>query len=290
MKLTYCCKKNDISIKQILKNVYQMSDRLILKLKNHKKIFVNGKCVHINYQINLNDKLEVYIDFIEDNSNIIPIKMDLDTLYEDEYMLILNKPSGLPVHPSMLHFDSSLSNGVKFYFDSIGLKKKIRPVNRLDKDTSGIVIFAKNEYIQESLVKQMKSNKFNKNYIAIINGTLRKKNGIINLPISRKSDSIIEREVNKNGDTAITEYYVIKEYNNMSLLYITLKTGRTHQIRVHFSYIGHPIVGDSLYGKPSPLINRQALHSCKISFFHPITNEHLIIESNIPQDILNVFK
>lgn len=131
----------------------------------------------------------------------------------------------------------------------------------------------------------MKSNVFKKYYIAIVNGILNKKAGIIDFPIARKENSIIERCVDNNGSYAITEYSVIKEMDNISLIYLYLQTGRTHQIRVHMAYIGHPIVGDSLYGTKSVLINRQALHACKVSFIHPISKEHVSFESDFPKDM-----
>ena len=134
----------------------------------------------------------------------------------------------------------------------------------------------------------MNNNTFKKNYIAVVSGTLDKKRDIINVPIARKENSIIERCISDDGDTAITEYYVIKQLDDMSLLYISLHTGRTHQIRVHMQYIGHAIVGDSLYGNSSSLINRQALHACKVNFIHPITKEHMDIEANLPKDILKL--
>ena len=133
----------------------------------------------------------------------------------------------------------------------------------------------------------MNNHIFKKSYIAIVNGILDKKHNIINAPIARKENSIIERCVRDDGDIAITEYYVIREFDNMSLLYISLQTGRTHQIRVHMRYIGHPIIGDSLYSTNSKLINRQALHSCKVSFVHPLTKKKMNIEANLPNDILN---
>ena len=136
----------------------------------------------------------------------------------------------------------------------------------------------------------MKNHTFKKSYIAIVNGILDKKHNIINAPIARKENSIIERCVIKDGDIAITEYYVIKEFDNMSLLYISLQTGRTHQIRVHMTHIGHPIIGDSLYGASSKLINRQALHSCKVRFVHPLTKKQMNIEADLPNDILNLMQ
>ena len=184
-----------------------------------------------------------------------------------------------------MHYSDSLANGVKFYFDRIGLRKKIRIVNRLDRNTSGIVIFAKNEYIQETLIKQMQSKEFKKEYLAIVEGILQEKSGTLDFPIARKDGSIIERCVKPNGEKAITHYNVLKDFNGLSLVHIVLETGRTHQIRVHFSHIGHPVLGDTLYGNPSNLISRQALHSFKVSFIHPISQEKLSLEAPIPDDM-----
>lgn len=211
--------------------------------------------------------------------------MILDILYEDEYLLIVNKPAGIPVHPSLEHFSDSLSNGVKFYFDQNKINKKIRPVNRLDRNTSGIVIFAKNEYIQERLSFQMKNKLFKKEYIALCEGIFEVNNGVIDANIDRKPGSIIERCVSIIGKKAITHYKVLNNERNISKVLINLETGRTHQIRVHMAYIGHPIIGDDLYGKPSNLINRQALHAYKVTFIHPITNKQICITSNLPKDM-----
>lgn len=289
MELIY--KNNNDNYKKVLdvlKLEFNMSDRLILKLKRANNIFLNDNVAYSWTPIVIDDVIKVLIDFEEDNSNIKPTKMPIDILYEDDYILIINKSSNIPVHPSALHYTDSLSNGVKYYFDSINLNKKIRPVNRLDKDTSGIVLFAKNEYIQECLIKQMKLNLFKKEYIAVLDGLLENSFGTICEPIARKGNSIIEREVSESGDIAITHYEVIKKFNNMSLVKFLLETGRTHQIRVHSKYIGHPIIGDTLYGSSSPLINRQALHAYKVSFVHPITKKQINITANLPSDIDNI--
>lgn len=286
MELKYVVQKSDESIKQILKNEFNMSDRFILKLKNQKSIFLNSVSVSINTKISENDVLEISEHFEEDSSNIIPNKnISLNILFEDDFLLIVDKPAGIPVHPSILHYEDSLSNGVKYYFEKIGLKKKIRPVNRLDKDTSGIVIFAKNEYIQECLVKQMKLGTFSKTYIAVLEGVLKQDFGTINVPIARKNDSIIERETSDDGEFAVSHFKVLQRLDNMTIVQYTLETGRTHQLRVHSKYLGHPIIGDSLYGNKSELISRQALHATKIEFIHPITKKDIVINSLCPSDI-----
>ena len=168
-----------LNIRQVLNQEFNLSSRLILKLKKSYNIYLNDEPTFLDKSISSGDIVSVNIDFIEDNSNIIPTKMDLKILYEDEFLLILDKPAGIPIHPSMEHFTDSLSNGVKYHFDSINLHRKIRPINRLDRNTSGIVLFAKNEYIQECLAKQMQNDEFVKEYIAICTGIFKKKSGII---------------------------------------------------------------------------------------------------------------
>lgn len=290
MNLSYQIDKDEHydNVLHVLKEQFFLSDRLITKLKKANKIYLNDLQTYTKKSLTVGDTVSVLIDFEEDNSNIVASNIPLNIIYEDDYLLVLNKPANIAIHPSILHFDNSLSNGVKFYFDKLGLKKKIRIVNRLDRNTSGIVIFAKNEYIQECLIKQMKTNEFKKEYLAIAKGILESKSGTLNFPIARKEGSIIERTVTSDGDSAITHYDVVKEFNNLSLVHIVLETGRTHQIRVHFSHIGHPILGDTLYGSPSELINRQALHSYKLTFIHPVTKKVLSLEAPLPNDIKNI--
>ena len=279
MILTYTVKGNNKTINQLIKEKYDISNRLFSKLIKNKKIFLNSTNTDTRNIANIGDIITINLDYEEDNSNIIPIQMKLDIIFEDDGLLILNKPAGIASHPSMLHFDDTLSNGVRFYFDSINLHKKIRPVNRLDLNTSGLIIFAKNEYIQECLIKQMSNGSFKKEYLCLVKGNLSHKKGMIDAPIARKKDSIIERCVDLNGKLAITEFKVLKSYDNYSLVKCILHTGRTHQIRVHMAYIGHPLIGDTLYGDNEYNLNRHALHCYKISFIHPVSHKQMIFKS-----------
>ena len=273
-------KDEDKTVNQVLNENFGLSNRLFSRLINSKRIFVNNLNIDTRKKVNINDKIEIDFNYDEDNSNIVAKQMDLDIVFEDEAMLIINKPRGMAVHPSIKHYEDSISSGVKYYFCLKGINKKIRPVNRLDLNTSGLIIFAKNEYIQECLIKQMKDKIFRKEYIAIATGILEIKEGTINAPIARKEGSIIERCIDINGKPAKTKYEVIKEIGNNSIVRCELLTGRTHQIRVHMAYIGHPLLGDTLYGEKSDLIDGQALHCYKLTFLHPITHERVEFISN----------
>lgn len=285
MQLKYIVKNNELNINQILQNELNISSRLLYKLIKNERILLNNNICDTRIYANIGDVLIIDFDYEEDNSNIVSTKMKLDIIYEDEWLLIVNKPANVAIHPSILHYSDSLCNGIKFYFDSIGLKKKIRPVNRLDLNTSGLVVFAKCEYIQECLISQMKNNLFKKEYLCFCEGIFENRSGSIDLPISRKNNSIIERCISKDGQPSITHYEVLEEFDNYSLVKCILETGRTHQIRVHMSAIGHPLVGDSLYGSISDLINRQALHCYKLQFVHPITKKFMDFCSEIPLDL-----
>lgn len=284
MEIKYEIKNNTQTINSILQNELKISSRLLYKLIKLNKIKLNHKPCDTRKTGNLEDTITVNFDYEEDNSNIVPTKMDLNIIFEDDWILVVNKPAGIAIHPSVLHYSDSLCNGIRFYFDKIGLKKKIRPVNRLDLNTSGLVVFAKCEYIQECLINQMKKNQFKKEYLAVCDGIFDEKSGTINLPIARKENSIIERCISENGQTAITHYEILKEFDNYSLVKCSLETGRTHQIRVHMSAIGHPLLGDSLYGSISDLINRQALHCHNLQFIHPVYNNNLNFFGDLPND------
>ncbi len=292
MELVYEITKGDFkkTINEIISKEFNFSNRLLTKLIKNKNVLFNEKKIDTRTLISNSGIIKIDFNYDEDNSNIVATKMNLDIVYEDEWMVVVNKPAGCPIHPSKLHFEDSLSNGIKDYFDSIKINKKIRPVNRLDLNTSGLVIFAKCEYIQEQFSNQMANNLFKKEYLCLVDGLFKEKSGTIDLPISRKQGSIIERTINENGKKSITHYDVLKESDNYSLVHCKLETGRTHQIRVHMQAIGHPILGDTLYGKYSDLINRQALHSYKIQCIHPVTSKKLNFIADLPSDMKQLIK
>lgn len=284
MEINYTVKNDKQTINQILQSELKISSRLLFKLiKMHRILLNNEPCDTRNCAFS-GDILTIDFNYEEDNSNIVPTKLNLNIVFEDDWILVVNKPAGIAIHPSVLHYSDSLCNGIRFYFDKIGLKKKIRPVNRLDLNTSGLVVFAKCEYIQECLINQMKNNQFKKEYLAVCNGIFENKSGTINLPIARKDNSIIERCISENGQVAITHYKVLKEFDYYSLVKCYLETGRTHQIRVHMSAIGHSLLGDSLYGSVSDLIDRQALHCYNLQFVHPVYNNNLSFFGDLPND------
>ena len=274
------------NVRTFLKNEWDLSERLLRKLKLNKRISCNEKEVWVNEIVNPGDVIKVDISFEESNEDIVAEEQQLDVLYEDNCLLILNKPGNIVVHPTCQHPFGTLANGVKQYFEKKGIHILTRFVNRLDRETSGVIVFAKNEYTQESLSKQMQKNLFKKEYVAVVNGVVMENYGTIDFPIKRAPDSIMLRMTAPDGEKAITHFEVIKRLPEHTVLRLTLETGRTHQIRVHCKALGHSIVGDGLYSEiETDLIARQALHAEKIRFIHPITKEKIEITAKLPKDI-----
>lgn len=273
-------------LKEILKKKFDFSNRIIRNIKNSNGSIVNGEIVNINYLLKLNDKIEIFIDEVI-SENIVPIKMPLKIIYEDEFFIAIDKTANLVVHPTSYHFDDTLANGIMYYYQETGLNTKFRAVNRIDRDTSGIVLIAKSQLAHSLTSKQIINNELKKEYFVVVHGKFEDKKGMINEPIARKPGSIMERIVDESGQNAITQYEVISQNETASLLKINLITGRTHQIRVHFSYINHSLYGDDLYGANDDF-SRQALHCSKLEFLHPFLNEKIIIESPLPEDIISL--
>ncbi|HHW58175.1 MAG TPA: RluA family pseudouridine synthase [Clostridia bacterium] len=260
------------------------SKRLIRIYKWQGEILVNGIKENVKRILQPGDAIDLIL--FETNFDVVPEEMNLDVCYEDEELLIVNKPPGLVVHPTKRYQSSTLANGIAAYFEKKGLKSLIRPINRLDKGTSGLVLFAKEPFMQYYLQIVKPMSKF---YFAIVEGKMEGE-GRIDLSIARKPQSGIERMVSKEGDRAITDYKVVKNSEKFSFLKVKIETGRTHQIRVHLSYIGHPIVGDTLYGSSDGYIKRHALHAYRVTFVHPLKEKSISIYSPLPEDIKNLLK
>lgn len=276
-------------LKQLLKSQLGISGRFIKKLKYSSRIFCNGAPVYVNHVVNTGDVIEVFMDFVEEAEDIIPESIPIDILYEDDSLIALNKQPNIVVHPTFSHPTGTIANAVMHHFTENGLNIKIRPVSRLDRDTSGIIIFAKNPFVQEALIRQMKNKDFKKEYIGVVHDNVEKSKGTIDLPIDRKPDSIMLRHISPSGQPSVTHFEVIEQLKNASYLKFILETGRTHQIRVHCLATGHPLIGDTLYSDiESPNISRQALHSRKVSFIHPLSNKNLELHAPIPKDILQL--
>lgn len=276
-------------------NNYQIGDYLrehgysrnvIIHLKQTENgIVLNGEWAYITATLHTGDILTINVIEEASSERIIPIQMNLDIVFEDEDILVINKAANTPIHPSQNNYDNSLANGLAFYFQKQKLPFVFRCINRLDKDTTGLVLLAKNMYSSCVLYNMVKNREIHREYLAVAEGQL-KEHGTINVPINRKEDSVIERCVDLlNGQTAITHYTLLTYQNNYSLASIVLETGRTHQIRVHMNYIGHPLPGDFIYNPNYKDIKRQALHSHKLHFIHPITKKAMEFVSPLPKDM-----
>ncbi len=258
-----------------------VSSRLIRKSVKSEKIYLNGKLIKKNKKLKLNDIISLRFENEEPNGKVE--KKSLDILYEDDDLILINKEPFMVTHTAKDDSDGTLLNYLLGYFYENKIKRKVRFVNRLDRDTSGIVVACKNSFAQDKISSDFR-DKVEKKYLAICSGIFKEKEGIIDAPIATSEDNI-RREVNYViGKKSITSYKVLEEYDNMSLVMLTLYTGRTHQIRVHLSHIGHPIIGDSLYGEKSDLINRQALHSYSIKFKLPRNDKGIEIFAKVPKD------
>lgn len=253
---------------------FGVSSSLLTKLKQTENgITVNGKFARAIDLLHKDDILKISIT----NKGHMPTPSDipLTVIYEDDDILVVDKPPFMPVHESRNHRGDTLSNAVA---NHVKEDTAFRAVYRLDRDTSGLVLIAKNELAASKLAGKIK-----KDYYAIVNGVL-KDNGTIDAPIKRLGESIIKRCVSEDGERAVTHYEVVKANEKYSLLKINLETGRTHQIRVHFSHFGFPLVGDTLYGDESKIVNRQLLHCKDIYFNHPITNKEMHLSCEFPND------
>lgn len=263
-------------------------ERALTRLRHETDVLLlNGETIHMNHRLSMGDKLLVRITGDEDTDRIVPANIPVDIVYEDEDILVINKPSGMPVHPSINHYENTLANAV------IGYMKRgmsYRCINRLDRDTTGLTIVAKHYLAAGILSMAMKQREIHREYTALVQGDIEDSEGCINAPIARKEASTVEREVREDGESAVTNYKVCEHLGDMALVQCRLETGRTHQIRVHMQYIGHPLLGDFLYNPDNHELDRQALHAGHLTFAHPISGKKLEFDVPLPEDMLGIIR
>ncbi|MDD6763808.1 MAG: RluA family pseudouridine synthase [Clostridiales bacterium] len=279
---------NDAMVQDVLRRELRISTALIKELKKYPDgILINGEHMRTVDPVHTGDILTVNI-YDTDSESIEPHYIPLDIMHEDEDILIINKQPGIPTHPSKGHFTDTIANGVMYHYNKNGEHHMFRAVNRLDSGTSGVMCIAKNSYAHARLAEELGTHELRRRYLAIAEGTTEDR-GTIDAPIARVD--FIKRAVAPEGQRAVTHYRTIECFGNYTLVELILETGRTHQIRVHMSHIGHPLLGDWLYGKEDKeLFPRQALHSSYLSLLHPVTGEKMEFIPRLAKDMESFIK
>lgn len=281
---------NEQTLLSFLKNKHYSSQIITHLKRTENGILLNGEWGRVHDVLHTGDELTIHL--IEDVSsqNIVPNNLSLNIVYEDEDILVVNKTSNTPIHPSQGNYDNTLANAVAYYYQQKGESFTYRCINRLDRDTTGLLIIAKHMYSASILSDMVANREIHREYLAVATGEVPEI-GTIVAPIGRVDGSTIERHIDEvHGDYACTHYKKIAYNNGYSLVSLKLETGRTHQIRVHMKHIGHPLPGDFLYNPDYSVINRQALHSHKLSFKHPITGEYMEFVAELPEDMRSIIE
>ena len=283
-------KHDGVLLRSYLKGTCGVSSRLLTQLKKRPEgITVNGNHVTVRYILRAGDLLRVDVDDSVPREAFPPVELPFTILYEDDDLLIVDKPPNMPTHPSAGHNGDTLANGLTWLFEQRGEPFVFRPVSRLDRNTSGIITLAKNQYAAGILCKAMKAHQIKKTYLAVTEGFPPKESDTVSTGTRRQKEFFVLREVchvdDEGAALTVTAYNVRKRYANHALVELHPLTGRTHQIRVHLAYLGCPIVGDDLYGRESELISRHALHATRVELNHPSTGEAMVFESPMPEDL-----
>lgn len=276
----------------LAEKIESLSRSTIKKLIQEEKILVNQEKIKASYQLKDQDLIEV-VDVDLSETQIIPVKMDLDIVYEDSDIIVINKPSGLVVHPAPGHYQDTLVNGLLYHLNSLSdINGELRPgiVHRIDKDTSGLLMVAKNNFSHEVLAKELQEKSTKREYMAIVEGVINNKRGKINAPIGRDKKNRLKMAITADGKSAVTNFEVLETFSDSSLIKCILETGRTHQIRVHMQYIGHPLVNDFVYGNARSNEYGQYLHAQTLGFTHPRKKEWMEFSSELPKEFLNYIK
>ena len=283
-------KHDGVLLRSYLKGTCGVSSRLLTQLKKRPEgITVDGNHVTVRYILRAGDLLRVDVDDSVPQEAFPPVELPFTILYEDDDLLIVDKPPNMPTHPSAGHNGDTLANGLTWLFEQRGEPFVFRPVSRLDRNTSGIITLAKNQYAAGILCKAMKAHQIKTTSLAVTDGFPPKESDTVSTGTRRQKEFFVLREVchvdDEGAALTVTAYNVRKRYANHALVELHPLTGRTHQIRVHLAYLGCPIVGDDLYGRESKLISRHALHATRVELNHPSTGEAMVFESPMPEDL-----
>lgn len=281
--------EDNSTLKNVLKRSLYMSTAILKGMKQTDNVLVNGTPCRFIDRVRLGDVISVRLQSGDEETTLTPQDIPVNILYEDEALIVLNKPADMVIHPCAGHPDGTLGNALAGYYNGKGQKIKIRPLGRLDRNTTGLVLFAKNQYSQDFLIRQMRERIYEKKYLGIVHGSMPEPEGEISLPIMRREGSIIERITHMDGEESLTLYRTLQKCKDYSLVEFRIITGRTHQIRVHCKAVGNPLLGDTLYGNiPTALIQRQALHSHTVTFIHPFSRNRITLEAPLPEDMKRV--
>ncbi len=281
-----------IKVDTLLKRHLNLSGTVVRRIKwLEDGILVDGVRVNTRFVPRAGQVLSVRLSDPERRSGIVPAPGPLDLVYEDEDLVVLNKAPGVSVHPGPGHFDDTICNFLLYYYDSVGIEADAHPVHRLDRGTSGLLAVAKHAHAQEVLKNQLHTAAFRREYLAVCRGAPFPAAGVVDAPLGPKPGSLVEQMVRPDGKPARTRYETLAVYGGRALLRLELDTGRTHQIRVHLAHLGHPLLGDFLYGTEDPdLIPRPALHSWRLALRHPITGKELLFTAPVPADMAGLLK
>lgn len=280
---------DSLRIEQYLRRKGYSGQNLAEIKRMPQSVLVNGEHYYMKQELNTGDHLSIHICETKCSEKIPPVQIPLDIVYEDEDIIVINKPAGMPIHPSLNNYTNSMANALAWYYQEQGKPFIFRCCNRLDRDTSGLTVVAKHLVSGNILSDMVRRRDIHREYLAIVRGHVSPEAGTINAPLARKPGTIIERTVDwEQGEAAITHYRLIEERNGHSLVSLRLETGRTHQIRIHMKYLGYPLIGDYLYNPDMEYIGRQALHSHRLSFTHPITGEPMEFTAPLPKDMEKV--
>lgn len=276
------------TVQEILTGNLGISRRMIQRLTRAKGVLVNRKTAYLARKVKAGDVVAAKLGERE-GTGVEPVEMELDVVHEDRDILVLNKPAFLLVHPTSPEHTRTLSHGIAHHFVSRGIDARVRPVHRIDRDTSGLLLVAKSAFAHQHLDRQLRERTLTREYLALVHGQVAEEEGAVDAPIGRHGRNPSLRAVRPGGETALTRFRVRERFERATFLELELDTGRTHQIRVHMAHLGHPVLGDRSYGGAAPsLIRRQALHAWRMSFVHPATREALAFEAPLPEDMAHV--